>query len=223
MVDEPKKADGITVRIVSISGTQGSGKTTLIRELVARIGATGKQAAAIVNEAGEVDYDQDFVQAYRLAVRRLRGGCVGCSLATNLVASIKEFRRSLNPDFLFIEPSEMVVTRELRNVSAMGLRDVSYEIGPFITLVDGPAFEFSWQERRALLLGQITNADLVAVSRADLLEPRRLEDIVSTLKGYCNGVLGLSARLGLGMDEVVEALGPLQPSSGRTAELKTEA
>lgn len=117
---------------------------------------------------------------------------------------IKGFRRELDPDFLFIEPSEMVVTRELRNASAMGLRDIKYDIGPFITLVDGPSFDFSWQERRALLLGQIRDADLVVVSRTDLIKSERLAEIGGVLKGYCNGALGLSTHFGQGIKEVVE-------------------
>lgn len=125
-------------------------------------------------------------------------------MAARLANRIKAFRRELDPNFLFIEPSEMVVTRELRNATSMGLRDVSYEIGPFVTLVDGPTFDFSWQERRALLLGQITDADLVLVSRTDLIESERLNEIGGTLKGYCNGVLGLSTHLGQGIEEVVE-------------------
>jgi len=98
----------------------------------------------------------------------------------------------------------MVVTRELRNATSMGLRDVRYEIGPFVTLVDGLTFDFSWQERRALLLGQVTDADLVLVSRTDLIESERLAEIAGTLKGYCNGVFRLSAHLGHGLKEVVE-------------------
>lgn len=121
-----------------------------------------------------------------------------------MATRIKGIQREIDPDLLFIEPSEMVVTRELRNVSAMGLRDVTYEVGPFITLVDGPTFNFSWQERRALLLGQITDADLVVLSRSDLIDSSHLEEIGKTLNEYLNSVLGLSTPLGLGVKEVVE-------------------
>jgi len=100
----------------------------------------------------------------------------------------------------------MVVTREMRNVTAMGRRDVTYEIGPFITLVDGPGFQTLWQERQPLLRGQIAGADLVAVSRADLISAAGVEEIVDTLTGYCNGVLRLSARSGSGMEEVMEII-----------------
>ena len=121
-----------------------------------------------------------------------------------MATRIKGIQREIDPDLLFIEPSEMVVTKELRNVSAMGLRDVTYEVGPFITLVDGPTFNFSWQERRALLLGQIADADLVVLSRSDLIDSGRLEEIGKTLNEHLKSVIGLSTPLGLGVKEVVE-------------------
>ena len=129
---------------------------------------------------------------------------MGCSTATSLVTGIKKIRRNPNPDFLFIEPSEMVVTQEMRNVTAMGRRDVAYDLGPFITLVDGPGFQAVWRERQPLLLGHIAGSDLVAVSRADLIAAEKMAEIVNTLTGYCNDVLRLSARSGSGLEEVVK-------------------
>ena len=62
------------MRVVSISGTRGSGKTTLIRQLVAHFGQAGKRMAVIVNEEGEASFDDDFVQAHGLTVKYIRGG-----------------------------------------------------------------------------------------------------------------------------------------------------
>ena len=129
---------------------------------------------------------------------------MGCSLASSLVDLKKELKRSHDPDFLFIEPSEMVVTQELRDVTAMGLRDIRYDIGPFITLVDGPLFEFLWSERRALLLGQVKDADLVAVSRADSIDAGELNKVRQALGRYCSSVIKLSVRSGDGISEVVK-------------------
>ena len=131
---------------------------------------------------------------------------MGCSLASSLVALKKQLKRNLDPDLLFIEPSEMVVTRELRDVAAMGLRDVQYDTGPFITLVDGPLFEFLWTERQALLLGQVKDADLVAVSRVDLMDVSELETVKSLLKDYCRQILPLSAQNGTNLEEVVNLM-----------------
>jgi G3E family GTPase len=131
---------------------------------------------------------------------------VGCSLATSLVARIKEIKRTINPDYLFVEPSEMVLTQEMLDATRMGLRDVSYDIGPFITLIDGPAFKQIWEERQPLLRGQIYQADLVAVSRADLLSESDYLSVINTLDGVSSSILGLSAETGKGFEEVIQKL-----------------
>ncbi|MFZ1199485.1 MAG: hypothetical protein WAO07_04895, partial [Desulfobacterales bacterium] len=82
------------------------------------------------------------------------------------------------------------------------LRDIRYTIGPFITLVDGPLFEFLWSERRALLLSQVTDADLVAVSRADAITAAEVAAVRQALDPYCLNLIALSVRRGEGLAEV---------------------
>lgn len=132
---------------------------------------------------------------------------MGCSLAASLVAGIKEFRRNISPDYLFVEPSELVVTAEMRNVIKMGLRDIAFTIGPFIILVDGVNFGMLWEERRPLLLGQITGADLVALTKTDSLPlTAQAAEMVALLQAYCPQVLLLSSRTGLGVKEVMQVI-----------------
>ena len=100
----------------------------------------------------------------------------------------------------------MVVTAEMRGVAAMGRRDVTYTIGPFITLIAGPAFPGLWEERRRLLQGQLTGADLVAISKSDLLDVGRIEEINRTLNGHCCDLIRLSAHSGAGLEEVLKTL-----------------
>ena len=88
----------------------------------------------------------------------------------------------------------MVVTQELQNVAAMGHRDVRYQIGPLITLVDAPQFPFMWAERQQLIIGQINGADVVALSRTDRLEDSSPDEIREVLRPYCNGIDLLSVH-----------------------------
>ena len=60
--------------LVNVSGARESGKTTLIRELIARLDGAGKKSAVIVNQDGEVDFDQEFVNKFQVAVKYIRGG-----------------------------------------------------------------------------------------------------------------------------------------------------
>ena len=113
---------------------------------------------------------------------------MGCSLATSLVDIIKKIKRIHDPDFLFVEPSEMVVTQELQNVAAMGHRDVKYRIGPLITLVDAPRFPYMWAEREQLMIGQISGADIVALSRIDRPGDLAPDEIRELLRPFCKDI-----------------------------------
>ncbi len=62
------------MRIVSISGTIDSGKTTAIKELITILTAQGKNSAVIVNEDGEETYDEEFISSQQISVEHLRGG-----------------------------------------------------------------------------------------------------------------------------------------------------
>lgn len=62
------------MRIVSVSGTLDSGKTSVIKELITILAAQGKRSAIIVNEDGEETYDDDFISSRQILVEHLRGG-----------------------------------------------------------------------------------------------------------------------------------------------------
>ena len=62
------------MRIVSISGTFDSGKTTVIKKLITILAAQGKHSAVIVNEDGEETYDDNFISSQKVSVEHLRGG-----------------------------------------------------------------------------------------------------------------------------------------------------
>ena len=122
----------------------------------------------------------------------------------------KKLKRSANPDFLFLEPSEMIVTEELRNVARMGLRDIKYDIGPFVTLIDGPSFSFHWQERPKLLLGQIQDADKIALSRVDLIDAEEVDRICGLLDLGRSDLLQLSKEKDSVIKELAQYIAALE-------------
>ena len=106
----------------------------------------------------------------------------------------------MDPDILFLEPSEMIVTRELRDVLSMGLRDIHYSIGPFITLVDSTSFEFNWEERKKLIQGQTQDTDQIALSRVDLIDEKQVRHICGALQIQQSNILNLSRQVPESMD-----------------------
>lgn len=62
------------MRLVAVSGTQGSGKSTLIRKLVSQLVTRGKTCGIVVNEEGEEKYEHDFVSSNNVNIKTLQGG-----------------------------------------------------------------------------------------------------------------------------------------------------
>ena len=100
----------------------------------------------------------------------------------------------------------MIVTRELRDVVKIGLRDIKYDIGSFVTLIDGPSFSFQWEERSKLLLGQVQTADIIAISRTDMIESNQIEQIRNTLTLTDNNLLLLSRETSFAVEELVQQI-----------------
>ncbi len=100
----------------------------------------------------------------------------------------------------------MVVTQELQNVTAMGHRDIRYQTGPLITLVDVPRFSFMWAERRQLIIGQINGADIVALSRCDKIEDLSLDEIRNELRSYRNEIDLLSVHDSSSLENILTAV-----------------
>jgi G3E family GTPase len=100
----------------------------------------------------------------------------------------------------------MVITQELQNVTAMGRRDIRYQTGPLITLVDVPRFSFMWAERRQLIIGQINGADIVALSRSDMIEDIYPDDIRNELCSYRNEIDLLSVHDSGSLENIMMAV-----------------
>ena len=88
----------------------------------------------------------------------------------------------------------------------MGLRDIQYDIGPFITLIDGPSFSFQWEERPKLLLGQMQDVDRIVLSRTDMIDSEQIEHIREILNITDNNLLMLSKKNRSSINELVQLI-----------------
>ena len=95
---------------------------------------------------------------------------------------IKDIKRTFTPDYLFIEPFELVLTKEILAALAMGQRDVDYEVGPVFALIDAPEFDFLWRERKQTLINYVSGCSKVIITRVDLVDKQKLKLIRETLR-----------------------------------------
>ncbi|MFM0513637.1 CobW family GTP-binding protein [Paraburkholderia sp. RL17-373-BIF-A] len=81
-------------QFVIVSGTLGSGKTSLLESFLASENAS--ETAVIVNEAGEINIDGAILSesARGMSMATLSNGCVCCSLTNDLVTTVQDLVES---------------------------------------------------------------------------------------------------------------------------------
>jgi cobalamin biosynthesis protein CobW len=88
-----------------VSGFLGSGKTTLVRRLLADAQRTGVRVALVSNEFGELGIDQTLLGRQGEAYVEIEGGCVCCRLSDALVETLQMLWERVHPDRVIVETS----------------------------------------------------------------------------------------------------------------------
>jgi cobalamin biosynthesis protein CobW len=88
-----------------LSGFLGSGKTTLVQRLLEDAKEHGIRIALISNELGELGIDRALLGQGGETYVELEGGCVCCELSDDLLETLVELHRKVDPDRFVIETS----------------------------------------------------------------------------------------------------------------------
>ena len=86
-----------------LSGFLGSGKTTLVKRLLEDAKENGIRVALISNELGELGIDRALLGQGGETYVELEGGCVCCELSDDLLETLVDLRREVDPDRFVIE------------------------------------------------------------------------------------------------------------------------
>lgn len=190
-----------------ISGFLGSGKTTLIRNLVEN--AEGKRFAFLINEFGDLGMDRETLLGCGIEnctdddVVELANGCICCTVADDFLPAMQAILdRDARPDHIIIETSGLALPKPL--VKAFNWPEIKAQVtvDGVVTVVDGKALaegrfaddeeavEAQRREDEALdhenpleevFEDQLDCADVVILNKTDLLSDHE--------------ITGLSARL----------------------------
>lgn len=104
--------------VTIITGFLGSGKTTLIRNLMQNPG--GKRLAVVVNEFGDVGVDGDILKGCAIPdcpaenIMELANGCICCTVADDFIPTIATLMAlEPRPDHILIETSGLALPKPL--------------------------------------------------------------------------------------------------------------
>ena len=178
-----------------VTGFLGSGKTTLIRHMLAN--ANGKRIALIINEFGDLGVDGDILKGCgdetcsEDDIMELSNGCICCTVAEDFIPTMQKLlAREIKPDHIVIETSGLALPQPL--VRAFNWPEISTQVtvDGVVTVVDGKAVtdgQFAHNVAAVdaqrlrdknldhetplseLFQDQIACADLIVVNKTDLL------------------------------------------------------
>ena len=192
-----------------VTGFLGSGKTTLIRHVLAN--ANGRRLAVIVNEFGDVGIDGEILKGCGDAacpednIVELANGCLCCTVADEFVPALDQIlAREPQVEHIVIETSGLALPKPLVQAFHWPAIKSRVTVDGVVAVVDGAALAdgrvaadlaaLSAQRAADTALAhddpieevfedQIACADLVVLNKRDLLDAAGMKRAIATVTG----------------------------------------
>jgi G3E family GTPase len=200
-----------------LSGFLGAGKTTVLSHILNN--RQGKKVAVIVNDMSEINMDSAMVQSEVSLSHKeeklieMSNGCICCTLREDLLLEVKKLAKDGKFDYLAIEstgisePLPVAETFTFADENGVSLSDVA-TLDTMVTVVDAVNFLKDYDEAKYLqasgeslgeddersvadlLVDQVEFADVLLISKTDLVEVSDVGRLTAILK-----VLNTHARI----------------------------
>ena len=195
--------------VTVLSGFLGAGKTTVLSHILNN--RQGKKVAVIVNDMSEINIDAGIVKNEvslnhsEEKLVEMSNGCICCTLREDLLLEVNKLAKDKKFDYLVIEstgisePLPVAETFTFADEEGVSLSDVA-KLDTMVTVVDADNFLKDYEEAKYLkdsgeslgedddrsvadlLVDQIEFADVLLVSKTDLVEPKDIEKLEAILK-----------------------------------------
>ena len=167
-----------------LSGFLGAGKTTAVKDLLARR-ADRERIAVVVNEFGTLGVDGALLSDCASCIlREVPGGCVCCTAMADLEASLEEVSDLVAPTRFVLEPTGLARPSELVDLLRGPRWANRFDVRPVITILDPQQDVAEAYATSALFRDQVDTGDILVVSRCDVAseeEILRVEEFARAL------------------------------------------
>lgn len=168
------------MRLLSICGFLASGKTTLILAIAKGLKPAFKKIVILENEVGQIGIDDKYLRKNGLEVQELFGGCICCSLASDLVTTLEKIETTFQPDLTILEASGVARPEDL--AEGVSKYCSSVEDNRVLTIVDGVRYEMLMHIMEPLITAQIEAADIIAINKIDVMSEQEISAVEQSIR-----------------------------------------
>ena len=164
------------IPITIVTGFLGSGKTTLILNLIPQLPENYK-LALLKNEFGDVAIDSQLASSSAISgVQELLNGCICCNLVGQLGDALDTLRKDVAPDRIIIETSGSAFPATLAmEVNRLGRESGYYILDGVIVVIDVENWK-GYEDTSYTAKLQARYTDLIVFNKWEQVSERRYED-----------------------------------------------
>lgn len=194
-MSEATPAAAGTAQALVVSGFLGSGKTTLVRNLLDEGQRLGVRTAVVSNEFGELGIDEALLASSGGDFVELSGGCVCCRLSDDLLKTLQQLWERAHPERVIVETSGVALPYDtLLNfwrdpVRAWAIDESSVVVVSAEQVAAGRDLDRTFED-------QVCSADLIVLSKVDLVGEEEAARAESLLQRMHPGVTVLRSLFG---------------------------
>lgn len=175
--------------VYMINGFLGSGKTTVLLNMIEECKSRGLRTGIILNELGKTNIEEEYFEGFHL--KQLLNGCICCTIQDDLKDALRSFIGE-EVDVLFIEGTGVANPIDIEDALNSPEFIEAFQLYSMISVVDGSSFlEYqnvfsSSKEIRKLLNEQISSASMVIFNKTDLSKEKLLLKAEEKIKRIVN-------------------------------------
>lgn len=149
-----------------ITGFLGSGKTTLIRQLLAQKPEHEKWAV-LVNEFGEIGIDGALLSDSGAVLKEIPGGCMCCVNGLPMQVGLNMLLQQAKPDRLLIEPTGLGHPKQILSLLTADIYQPWISLSATLCLLDARQLHDERYTENENFRDQLAAADVIIASKQD--------------------------------------------------------
>lgn len=201
-------------RLIFVGGFLGAGKTTLLFEATRYLMEKGKRVGLVTNDQAPDLFDSALLLQTLANVAEVSGSCFCCNY-NGLIGSLKKIKIETQPDVIIAEPVGSCTDLSATIMQPFkDLQSNDFHLSPLTVLADPIRLKAILSggsgglhpSAAYILLKQIEESDIIAISKSDILVPKELNYLKELVSARYPGtdVISISSKTGEGVHEWIE-------------------